>query len=155
MKKKRMQKPQIILCAVLGVLLLLLLWRIYDASSTHVQTLGEACAADEWARLMLIERFPRAADSGTAIFRDTQPAEALRALIADVPVEKGSKTNIMPTPCVQIFFSRGDGAMCILCAGKNGDVIYSVHTDNDVTHTYWKSESGSIYAAAQQFAEQS
>lgn len=137
MKAKRI----IFAVGLLAVCLLLLM------GCTASQQLEQACAAEQWSSVQLVEQYDRAGEEAVSISPDTVSLDALRSLLHEASGKPAHASAQLPVPCIQIFLSCEDGTLCTLAVGENGRVVLTAHSESSETSSYWNTGSSALYDA--------
>ena len=123
--QERMKAKRIILAVGL-----LAIWLVLLMGCTASQQLDQACGAEQWSSVQLVERYDRTGEEAVPLSPDAVSPEALRTL-----------------PCIQLFLSCEDGTLCTLAVGANGRVVLTAHSEGSETASYWNTGSSALYDA--------
>lgn len=125
----------------------LVAWLVLLMGCAASQQLEQACGAEQWSSVQLVERYDRAGEEAVSISPDTVSLDALRSLLHEASGKPAYASAQLPVPCIQLFLSCEDGTLCTLAVGENGRVILTAHFDNGETASYWNTGSSALYDA--------
>lgn len=140
--QERMKAKRIILAVDL-----LAIWLVLLMGCTASQQLDQACGAEQWSSVQLVERYDRTGEEAVPLSPDAVSPEALRALLHEAYAKPAYASAQLPVPCIQLFLSCEDGTLCTLAVGANGRVVLSAHSEGSETASYWNTGSSALYDA--------
>ena len=139
-----MKSKKIILALVVG---LLAAWLVLLMGCAASQQLEQACGAEQWSSVQLVERYDRAGEEAVSISPDTVSLDALRSLLHEASGKPAHASAQLPVPCIQLFLSCEDGTFSTLAVGENGRVVLTAHSGSSETASYWNTGSSALYDA--------
>lgn len=127
--------------------LFLAVWLLLLMGCTASQQLDQACGAEQWSSVQLVERYDRAGEEAVTLSPDAVSPEALRTLLREAYAKPSHASTQLPVPCIQLFLSCADGTLCTLAVGANGRVVLTAHSEGSETASYWNTGSSVLYDA--------
>lgn len=127
--------------------LFLAVWLLLLMGCAASQQLDQACGAEQWSSVQLVERYDRAGEEAVTLSPDAVSPEALRALLHEAYAKPSYASAQLPVPCIQLFLSCEDGTLCTLAVGAYGRVVLTAHSEGSETASYWNTGSSVLYDA--------
>lgn len=126
---------------------LLAIWLLLLMGCAASRQLDQACGAEQWSSVQLVERYDRTGEEAVPLSPDAVSPEALRALLHEAYAKPSYASTQLPVPCIQLFLSCEDRTLCTLAVGENGRVVLTAHSEGSETASYWNTGSSALYDA--------
>lgn len=127
--------------------LFLAAWLVLLMGCAASRQLEQACGAEQWTSVQLVERYDRTGEEAVSISPDRVSPEALRVLLHEAYAKPDYASAQLPVPCIQLFLSCEDRTLCTLAVGENGRVVLTAHSEGSETASYWNTGSSALYDA--------
>lgn len=115
--------------------------------STQTKNLAVAGEIDNWSNPIYMEYWDESGAPPKMHVQHSIDLQALQTLCSGIELTCTKRLSSVPTPYIQLFTQTSNGDLIILTVSQDKTVIISLSSDENMHHTYWKTDSDKLYTS--------